>query len=157
MYKEIHEQYLYVDFFSTDLEAELSIFVWINCLKFYRIDFQLFWIWVSLLLKSWKWYGIPCNFRHYIKTFCHESLDGSPIVLTHISSHSFCISSQWACHSTFKYVASACCSSSPSPASPVLLGDFMYVIHRNDFIYIYMCSSSMSYLLTAACLWMYWH
>ncbi len=40
MYKEIHEQYLYVDFFPTDLEAELSIFVWINCLKFYRIDFS---------------------------------------------------------------------------------------------------------------------
>ncbi len=36
----------------------------------------------------------------------------------------------------------------------LLRSDFMYVIYGGCFIY--MCSSSISYMLTAACLWMYW-
>ncbi len=60
----------------------------------------------------------------------------------------FCISSQWACCSTFKYLASACCSScsalqksSTFPSSTcidLLQGDFMYI----TFHICYMCSSS---------------
>ncbi len=69
-------------------------------------------------------------------------------------------SSQWACFLSFKYLASVCCSNcrelqkpSTSPSSTcidLLQGDFMYVIHRLFHI-CYMCSSSISYMLTAAC------
>ncbi len=41
-----------------------------------------------------------------------------------------------------------------STCMDLLRGDFMYVIYGCYFIY--MCSSSISYMLTAGCLWMYW-
>ncbi len=74
----------------------------------------------------------------------------------------FCISSQWACCSTFKYLASACCSSCSALQKPstfpsstcidLLQGDFMYV----TFHICFMCSSSSiksacrNYMLTEA-------
>ncbi len=79
---------------------------------------------------------------------------------------SFCISSQWACCSTFKYLANACCSSwselqkpSTFPSSTcidLLRGDscmlFMAVISNILYVhqqYLFHAHSSM--------LWMYWH
>ncbi len=71
-----------------------------------------------------------------------------------------CISSQWACCSTFKYSTSACSSSSQRALETLLLPQlhlyrsatrwFMYVIW-GLFHVCYICSSSISYMLTAAC------
>ncbi len=78
----------------------------------------------------------------------------------------FCISSQWACCSTFSYLARAYCSSCSLLQKPctfpssncidLLWGNVIHVIYGGYFI-CYMCSSSsISNMLTAACLWIYW-
>ncbi len=78
----------------------------------------------------------------------------------------FCISNQWACCATFSYLARAYCSSCSLFQKPctfpssncidLLWGNVIYVIYGGYFI-CYMCSrSSIFYMLTAACLWIYW-
>ncbi len=72
---------------------------------------------------------------------------------------SFCISRQWACCSTFKYLASAFCSNcstlqkpstfSSSTCIDLLRGDWC-MLYGGYFIYV-MCNSSISYTLTSAC------
>ncbi len=71
-----------------------------------------------------------------------------------------CIGSQWALCSTFKYMTSACCSSSQRASETLHLPQlhlyrsatrwFMYAIW-GLFHVCYICSSSISYMLTAAC------
>ncbi len=77
-----------------------------------------------------------------------------------------CIGSQWARCSTFKCLTSACSCSSQRASETLLLpqlhlyrsamGWFMYAIW-GLFHVCYICStSSISYMLTAECLWMHW-
>ncbi len=71
-----------------------------------------------------------------------------------------CIGSQWACCSTFKYMTSACCSSLQRASETLHLPQlhlyrsatrwFMYAIW-GLFHACYICSSNISYMLTAAC------
>ncbi len=70
-----------------------------------------------------------------------------------------CVSSQWAHCSVFKYLAFVWCSSwaahfrnpPPSPAPPVqICYEGIHVCYMGLFM-CYMCSSSISYMLTAAC------
>ncbi len=71
----------------------------------------------------------------------------------------FCISSQWARCSTFKYLASACCSSCIALKKPSTFPSSTCIdLLRGDscmlwglFHICYMCSSSISYMLTAGC------
>ncbi len=108
----------------------------------------------------------PC----WINTFCHETLDGAGRTLTQsdiitsllmVQLIGFCrISGQWARCSAFKYLAGACCSSCSTLQKPstftsstcidLLRGDSC--MGYGGYFICYMCNSSISYMLTAACL-----
>ncbi len=114
-------------------------------------------IWIKLWAASFK------TFLNANPKFCHETWPDIMTSLSHgAADWSFCISSQWACCSTFKHLASACCSSCSALQKPsafpsstcidLLQGDFTYAIYEGYFIYVVCAAALFAHMLTGSSL-----